>query len=149
MNPQVFLTGAQTADGGAAPVATGRPPAAKPLVTRRSAGLILLGAACSATAILQIRPLKSDEAVPGGEAFDEMYLGRRIVGTALPGPETAGGGAWQVAVDGEPLHLMRRADGTYLSMVDHYAAHPTALAATKAAVAELGDQKLRPHEGER
>lgn len=44
---------------------------------------------------------------------------------------------------------MRRADGTYLSMVDHYAAHPTALAAVKAAVAELGDQKLRPHEGGR
>ncbi|MHC5256619.1 tyrosinase family oxidase copper chaperone [Streptomyces sp. UC4497] len=149
MNPQVFLTGAQTVDGGAAPVATGRPPAAKPLVTRRSAGLILLGAACSATAVLQIRPFERGGPAPEAEAFDEMYLGRRIVGTLPAGPGAAGAGAWQVTVDGEPLHLMRRADGTYLSMVDHYAAHPTALGAAKAAVAELGDQKLRPHEGGR
>ncbi|WP_327665339.1 tyrosinase family oxidase copper chaperone [Streptomyces sp. NBC_00498] len=149
MNPHVFLTGGQTADYSGVSVATGRPPTAKPRVTRRSVGLILLGAACSATAVLQIRPFERGGPGPGVEAFDETYLGRRIVGTLPAGPEAAGAGAWQVTVDGEPLHLMRRADGTYLSMVDHYAAHPTALAAVKAAVAELGDQKLRPHEGGR
>jgi hypothetical protein len=44
---------------------------------------------------------------------------------------------WQVTVDGRPLHLMRRADGTWLSMVDHYRSYPTALEATRAAVDEL------------
>ena len=60
----------------------------------------------------------------------------------------AGAGAWQVTVDGRPLHLMRRADGSYMSMVDHYTSYDSPLAAAKAAVDELGDQQLRPHEGE-
>ncbi|MFD7292907.1 tyrosinase family oxidase copper chaperone [Streptomyces sp. NPDC059897] len=129
----------------------GRPPGGRPRLTRRSAGLILVGALCSATAVLQVRPFERGEPGPapgpGVDTFDETYLGRHIVGTRLSG---AGGGAgeWQVAVDGRPLHLMRRADGTYLSMVDHYTAYDTPLAAAKAAVEELGTQQLRPHEGE-
>lgn len=85
MNPHVFLTGGQTADYSGVSVATGRPPTAKPRVTRRSVGLILLGAACSATAVLQIRPFERGGPGPGVEAFDETYLGRRIVGTLRPG----------------------------------------------------------------
>ncbi|MFI6656876.1 tyrosinase family oxidase copper chaperone [Streptomyces sp. NPDC050523] len=73
------------------------------------------------------------------EAFDEVYRGRRIKGTPLPGqacgPEGCG---WQVTVDGHPLHLMRRADGTWLTMVDHYSSYRTSLEATRAAVDELG-----------
>ncbi|MER8023791.1 tyrosinase family oxidase copper chaperone, partial [Streptomyces griseoluteus] len=30
---------------------------------------------------------------------------------------------WQITVDGRPLHLMRRADGTWMSMVDHYTSY--------------------------
>lgn len=116
-----------------------------PAVTRRSAGLILLGSACSAAAVLRVRPLARDDPKPQGEGFDETYMGRRIVGTRLPGPEPAGADTWHVTVDGRPLHLMRRADGTYLSMVDHYASCPTPLDAAKGAVAELGDQQLRAH----
>ncbi|MEU9959037.1 tyrosinase family oxidase copper chaperone [Streptomyces sp. NPDC050982] len=90
--------------------------------------------------------------------FDEMYRGRRIrgvkdatgaadtantdgaasgvrrVGAAGPGP----GGQWRVTVDDRPLHLMRRADGGYLTMVDHYQSYPTPLAAARGAVDELG-----------
>ncbi|GGZ17874.1 tyrosinase cofactor [Streptomyces poonensis] len=78
-------------------------------------------------------------------AFDETYCGCRIRGgIAAEERATAMGARWQVTVDGRPLHLMRRADGTYLSMVDHYRSYPTALEATRAAVDELGPaQRLR------
>ncbi|MCF0089132.1 hypothetical protein B0E37_04221 [Streptomyces sp. MH192] len=56
-------------------------------------------------------------------------------------------------MDGRPLHLMRRADGTWVSMVDHYASYPTPLAAARGAVDVLGpgDHLRAPepaHDGE-
>ncbi|MFD8235052.1 tyrosinase cofactor [Streptomyces sp. NPDC059696] len=77
--------------------------------------------------------------------FEETYRGRRIRGVPLTSPEQRAGDAdWHVTVDGRPLHLMRRADGSWLSMVDHYRSYPTPLAATRAAVDELGPgQHLR------
>ncbi|MGW1619248.1 tyrosinase cofactor [Streptomyces sp. NPDC002172] len=82
---------------------------------------------------------------PAGTSFDETYRGRRIRGALVPAAERAvGDGEWQVTVDGRPLHLMRRADGSWLSMVDHYSSYPTPLAATRAAVDEMGPgQRLR------
>ncbi|MGW1538929.1 tyrosinase family oxidase copper chaperone [Streptomyces sp. NPDC002309] len=59
--------------------------------------------------------------------FDETYRGRRIRGSGD-----------QVTVDGRPLHLMRRADGTWLSVIDHYCSYPTPREAARAAVDELG-----------
>ncbi|MFC8274478.1 tyrosinase family oxidase copper chaperone [Streptomyces sp. NPDC057271] len=73
---------------------------------------------------------------PFGELFDEMYRGRRI--RSLAGPS----GEHLVLVDGRPLHLMRRADGGYLTPIDHYESHATPLAATRAAVDELGPAPL-------
>ncbi|TGA93800.1 tyrosinase cofactor [Streptomyces sp. MZ04] len=74
---------------------------------------------------------------PGAGSFDEVYQGRRIRGSYAAG-------SWDVTVDGRPLHLMRRADGSYLSMIDHYESHPTPLLATRRAVDELGrTQQLR------
>ncbi|KUM99676.1 hypothetical protein AQI95_37550 [Streptomyces yokosukanensis] len=78
-------------------------------------------------------------------AFEETYRGRRIRGTEVRAARrTAVGGAqWEVTIDGRPLHLMRRADGSWLSMVDHYRSYPTPLAAARAAVDELGpDEQL-------
>ncbi|WSV01516.1 tyrosinase cofactor [Streptomyces sp. NBC_01023] len=69
------------------------------------------------------------------DVFDEVYRGRRIRGGTV-GHET------EVTVDGRPLHLMRRADGSYLSMVDHYESYPTPLEAARAAVDELGMAQL-------
>lgn len=69
-------------------------------------------------------------------AFDEMYAGRRIQGFAGPTGEPL------VLVDGRPLHLMRCADGGWVTPVDHYESCPTPLAATRAAVAELGPEPL-------
>jgi hypothetical protein len=88
----------------------------------------------------------------GDEApfFDETYRGRRLRGMRadVGGADqlehmahalrASGGSRWHVTVDGRPLHLMGRADGTYLSMVDHYRSYPTALEAARAAVDELG-----------
>ncbi|MFI8288980.1 tyrosinase family oxidase copper chaperone [Streptomyces sp. NPDC085614] len=73
----------------------------------------------------------------GALAFDEMYRGRRIQARRIPR-----NGPVQVLVDGRPLHLMRRADGSYLSAVDHYESCPTPLAATRAAVDQLGSAPL-------
>ncbi|MGW7086089.1 tyrosinase family oxidase copper chaperone [Streptomyces sp. NPDC054871] len=74
----------------------------------------------------------------GDGSFDEMYEGRHIRGSrAAAGPQHAGA-FWDITVDGRPLHLMRRADGGYLSMIDHYQSYPTPLIATRRAVDELG-----------
>ncbi|MGV9281056.1 tyrosinase family oxidase copper chaperone [Streptomyces sp. NPDC003730] len=74
----------------------------------------------------------------GGTSFDETYRGRRIRGIRSAAGRAVGAGTWHVTVDGRPLHLMRRADGSWLSMVDHYRSYPTPLAAARGAVDELG-----------
>ncbi|GKQ35455.1 tyrosinase cofactor [Streptomyces sp. A012304] len=71
------------------------------------------------------------------ERFDETYGGHRIVGVRYDAGED-GPSAWHVTVEGRQLHLMRRADGSWMSMVDHYQSYATPLAATRAAVDELG-----------
>ncbi|MFG2683359.1 tyrosinase cofactor [Streptomyces sp. NPDC048392] len=71
-------------------------------------------------------------------AFDETYRGRRIRGISSAAGRGVGAGTWYVTVDGRPLHLMRRADGSWLSMIDHYRSYPTPLAAARGAVDELG-----------
>ncbi|MFF8607344.1 tyrosinase family oxidase copper chaperone [Streptomyces sp. NPDC015346] len=87
------------------------------------------------------RPVPGDD--PSGDfpgdpfdLFDEMYAGRRIQARTTPA------GVPEVRVDGRPLHLMRCADGGYLTPIDHYQTYPTPLAATRAAVDELGSAPL-------
>ncbi|MFD7386962.1 tyrosinase family oxidase copper chaperone [Streptomyces sp. NPDC059852] len=112
--------------------------------TRREAGRRLLTAAVVTLAPLitasRPHPTGPDAPVPGADApFDETYLGRRIRGAPVAlGSRAAPAVEWQVTVDGRPLHLMRRADGSWLSMVDHYGWYRTPLEATRAAVDELG-----------
>ncbi|MEV5160884.1 MULTISPECIES: tyrosinase family oxidase copper chaperone [unclassified Streptomyces] len=87
----------------------------------------------------------------GPERFAELYKGRRIRGTATPlvaagslpgaGPAAAVPGI-DVRVDGRTLHVMRRADGSYLSTVNHYESFPTLLETARAAVDELGTAQL-------
>ncbi|MET8566724.1 tyrosinase family oxidase copper chaperone [Streptomyces sp. NPDC004783] len=85
----------------------------------------------------KVRSAGRDQA---GEWFAETYRGRRIVGgtPATHGLPQSDADRWHVTVDGRPLHLMRRADGSWMTMIDHYQSYPTPLAAARAAVDELG-----------
>ncbi|MEI5098879.1 tyrosinase family oxidase copper chaperone [Streptomyces sp. PmtG] len=114
----------------------------------------LLGVAAVATlaAVGVVRTALARSAPPDGAGegpFDETYRGRRIQGDpvlGVPGERGAGAARWRVTVDGRQLGLMRRADGSYLSMVDHYGSYATPLAAARGAVDELGaSERLRGH----
>ncbi|MER7048776.1 tyrosinase family oxidase copper chaperone [Streptomyces jumonjinensis] len=86
------------------------------------------------------------------ERFTEMYRGRHIQGSATalvpvaargggrPGPGAVPGA--EVRIDGRPLEVMRRSDGGYLSVVNHYESFPTLREAARAAVDELGSARL-------
>jgi hypothetical protein len=116
-------------------------------ITRRRA----LGAAASAAVGLAAgRALTApDEAAAapaaGPEAFDEIYQGRRIQGGPSGGGHHGGhGGGYAVRVDGEELHLMRNADGTWISVINHYEPLATPRAVARAAVRELQGAQLVP-----
>ncbi|WP_041994460.1 MULTISPECIES: tyrosinase family oxidase copper chaperone [unclassified Streptomyces] len=68
-----------------------------------------------------------------GAVIDEMYQGRQIT-VVFETPE--------VRIDGRPLHVMRRADGSYLSVVNHYESFPTLLETARAAVDDLRGARL-------
>ncbi|MFD8805922.1 tyrosinase family oxidase copper chaperone [Streptomyces sp. NPDC059597] len=120
--------------GAGTPVGAGT---ARPSRREMARGLLASAAALAlAPVVAASRPLPPGD--PSDTAFDETYRGRHIQGYAVPTLSRRGEGDWQITVDGSPLHLMRRADGTWMSMVDHYTSYPTPLAATRAAVDELG-----------
>ncbi|MFF4318098.1 tyrosinase family oxidase copper chaperone [Streptomyces sp. NPDC001568] len=85
-------------------------------------------------------------ATPAG-TVDEVYQGRRIRITTGQGGHHGGHhspGMPTVLIDGRELHVMRNADGTWISVVNHYEtfADPTTLA--RAAVRELQGAVLAP-----
>ncbi|MEU5398627.1 tyrosinase family oxidase copper chaperone [Streptomyces sp. NPDC005963] len=89
---------------------------------------------------------------PGLERFAEVYRGRHIEGTAtvmvpVDGDDRARAvpvavPSVEVRIDGRPLHVMRRADGSYLSLVNHYESFPTLRDVARAAVDDLGPAQL-------
>ncbi|WP_278194193.1 tyrosinase family oxidase copper chaperone [Streptomyces sp. AN091965] len=112
-------------------------------LTHRLGRRHLLGVAAAATlAAVGVMRASGARATPPGAtdegSFDETYRGRRIQGDPVLGERGAGQDRWRVTVDGRQLGLMRRADGTYLTMVDHYGSYATPLAAARGAVDELG-----------
>ncbi|ARI50903.1 tyrosinase family oxidase copper chaperone [Streptomyces bacillaris] len=95
-------------------------------------------------------PGRTTAGAAGTEEFAEMYRGREIRGgvSALVPAAGPGGGTHhaepvaEIRIDGRPLHVMRRADGTYLSDVTHYESFPTLRETARAAVDELGTARL-------
>ncbi|MFF4452437.1 tyrosinase family oxidase copper chaperone [Streptomyces goshikiensis] len=120
-------------------------------ITRRQAlgttagtlsALGLLGAAAHSATAASPAP-----ALPAG-TVDEVFQGRRIQISPATGGGHHGGhhgtGLPTVRIDGRELHVMRNADGTWISVVNHYEtfADPTTLA--RAAVRELQGAQLAP-----
>ncbi|MFE9775202.1 tyrosinase cofactor [Streptomyces sp. NPDC005931] len=78
-------------------------------------------------------------------SFDEVYRGRRIQGRPVTrGGHHHHGPGYAVFVDGVELHVMRNADGSWISVVSHYDPVPTPRAAARAAVDELQGAPLLP-----
>ncbi|REK84912.1 tyrosinase co-factor [Streptomyces inhibens] len=93
------------------------------------------------------------------EPFDEMYQGRHIEGWPADegGSENGGHGDhhagpasphegmdFVVRIDNDDLHVMRNADGTWISLVNHYETFTTPRALARAAVRELQGADLVP-----
>jgi hypothetical protein len=74
---------------------------------------------------------------PGAALFDEVYRGRRIQGF---GSVTDSG--VDILIDGRPLGVMRRVDGSFISMANHYQPFPTALGTARGAVDVIGRAEL-------
>ncbi|MGW0901221.1 tyrosinase family oxidase copper chaperone [Streptomyces goshikiensis] len=119
-------------------------PAAAPLTRRavlRTAltAAVLAGTAAALAPVLRARrPRQTLTPAPFAE---ETYRGRHIA------VELAG---TAVRIDGRPLHVMRRADGSYLSGINHFQSFTTPLELARAAVDELGTTQLAftaPHHG--
>ncbi|MFG3280889.1 tyrosinase cofactor [Streptomyces sp. NPDC048111] len=105
------------------------------------AGLALAGTAHAAAPPHGHRPATGAHEMP--DSFDEVFQGRRIQGAPSPGHAHHGGG-YTVRVDGQELHVMRNADGTWISVVNHYEPFATPRAVARAAVAELQGASLVP-----
>ncbi|WP_406489925.1 tyrosinase cofactor [Streptomyces phaeochromogenes] len=119
--------------------------------TRRHALRGAAGLAVTAGAFTAVSPSRASAADHhGGPApspapfdFDEVYRGRRIQGRPSGGGHHHGAG-YAVLVDGVELHVMRNADGTWISVVSHYDPVPSPRAAARAAVEELQGAPLVP-----
>ncbi|WP_237404800.1 tyrosinase cofactor [Actinacidiphila reveromycinica] len=69
--------------------------------------------------------------------FDEVYRGRHIQGFTSDDPS-----GLLLMVDGRPLGAMRRFDGSYVSMANHFQPYPTPLSTARGAVDVIGNAEL-------
>ncbi|WP_433447923.1 apotyrosinase chaperone MelC1 [Streptomyces sp. CA-142005] len=122
-----------------------------PDITRRRALTATAALAATAAVTTLVAPAASaaghGRPMPMPESFDEVYRGRRIQGRPMTGPgghHHEHGGGYEVLIDGVQLHVMRNADGSWISVVSHYDPVPTPRAAARAAVDELQGAPLLP-----
>lgn len=126
-------------------------------ITRRQA----LGTTAGALTVLGLAGTTAHAAVTDSRpapatagTVDEVYQGRRI--RIAPG-STGGGhhgghhspGLPTVLIDGRELHVMQNADGTWISVVNHYETFSDTLSLARAAVRELQGSALVPMGGMR
>ncbi|AZP15664.1 tyrosinase cofactor [Streptomyces aquilus] len=111
-----------------------------PELTRRHA----LAAAAAVAATAAVTPPASAHDHHSPDTFDEVYKGRRIQGRPASGGGHHHGAGYAVFIDGVELHVMRNADGSWISVVSHYDPVPTPKAAARAAVDELQGAQLLP-----
>ncbi|MFF2200228.1 tyrosinase cofactor [Streptomyces sp. NPDC058145] len=119
-----------------------------PELTRRRALTTAAALAATASVVTLVAPAAPATEHHHGapDSFDEVYKGRRIQGRPSDGGghHHEHGGGYAVFVDGVELHMMRNADGTWISVVSHYDPVPTPRAAARAAVDELQGARLLP-----
>ncbi|WP_424210729.1 tyrosinase family oxidase copper chaperone [Streptomyces sp. BI20] len=104
---------------------------------------VLAGTAAALAPVLRAgrrtAPVRAAPApAPGPPVRESTYRGRHI---AVAGD--------LVRIDGRPLPVMRRADGSYLSGINHFESFATPLDLARAAVDELGTTRLAPDGGMR
>lgn len=80
--------------------------------------------------------------IPTG-GIDEVFEGRRIQITLGAGGHH-GVGVPTVKIDGNELHIMPNADGTWVSVVNHYQTYPNPVEAARAAIRDLQGAALVP-----
>ncbi|MCX5126804.1 tyrosinase family oxidase copper chaperone [Streptomyces sp. NBC_00347] len=119
--------------------------------TLAAAGLAVLGLAGPAA-----EPARATEATDAETDFDETYHGRRIRGTSAAGDQLLSArrkphaarhqnhGSQTILIDGQELHAMRNADGTWISVIHHYQTFGSPRALARAAVIELQGASLLP-----
>ncbi|OXS36606.1 apotyrosinase chaperone MelC1 [Streptomyces sp. XY006] len=118
-----------------------------PELSRRRAltAAAVLASAAGALPALTPAAAAADPHHGAPRAFDEVYKGRRIQGRPATGSgHHQHGAGYAVFVDGVELHVMRNADGSWISVVSHYDPVPTPRAAARAAVDELQGAPLLP-----
>lgn len=135
-------------------------------ITRRQAlgttagALTALGLAGATAHAAVTRSRSAAPAAPAGPSgnVDEVYQGRRIrILPASGGGDDHGGhhgghqspGLPTVLIDGRELHVMRNADGSWISVVNHYETFSGPLPLARAAVRDLQGASLVPMGGMR
>ena len=121
-------------------------------ITRRQA----LSTTAGALSVLGLAGATAHAAVTDSRAaapvgtVDEVYQGRRIQITPGGGGHHGGHhspGLPTVRIDGRELHVMRNADGSWISVVNHYETYPNPTSLARAAVCELQGAVLAPFGG--
>ncbi|MEU9631173.1 tyrosinase cofactor [Streptomyces luteogriseus] len=115
-----------------------------PELSRRSALTAAAVLATSAGTLSAVAPASAAGHHDSPATFDEVYKGRRIQGRPATGHHAHHGAGYAVFVDGVELHVMRNADGSWISVVSHYDPVATPRAAARAAVDELQGAPLLP-----
>ncbi|MFC4034009.1 tyrosinase family oxidase copper chaperone [Streptomyces polygonati] len=82
-------------------------------------------------------PSRQDDEGGGAPLFDEVYRDRRIQGFASDAEI-----GLDLFIDGRPLRLMRRVDGSWISVANHFQPFLTPIATARGAVDAIGRAEL-------